>query len=86
MKLSTSVSWSKPWPGQLHAKKDDFSEEYRPKRAKICLSSAREDLQVIVSATLAGSLGSEAPNIGFMVETAANFMPREEDFYAEYPS
>ena len=31
-------------------------------------------------------LGSEALNIGFMVETAANFTPREEDFFAKYPS
>ena len=49
----------------------------------MCLSSAREDLQAIVSASLTGPLGSEAHSIGFMVETAADFMIQD---YRTFPS
>ena len=71
--------------GRLHAKRRglfrvSFPRCTRPPRAKNCLACAREDLQAIASATLTGSLGSQAPNIGFKVETAAEFLPREEDF------
>ena len=41
------------------------------------MSRVRKDLQAIFRSPAAGSLSSEALGIGFKVETAADFMPRE---------
>ena len=57
-----------------------FPRSTRPPRAKTCLTSAREDLQAIASALEAAPLGSDTPIFGFKLETAADFMPREENF------
>ena len=54
-----------------------FTAEFPPPE---CLPCAREDLQAIASASAAASLGSDTFNIGFKLETTADFMPREEDF------
>ena len=43
---------------------------------RVALTCAREDLQSIANATLIGSLGSKAPNIGYKLETVADFISR----------
>ena len=96
IECSTPQTTPRPWRGSVRARNrektdvstqncDNFQVVFLPHfRANFpppeCLPCAKEELPAIASAKLTGSLGSQAPIIGFKVETADDFMPREEDF------
>ena len=106
IECNTPQKTPRPWRGSVRARNrektdvstqncDNFQVVFLPHfRANFpppeCLPCAREDLPAIASAIATGSLGSDTLNIGFKLETADDFMPREEDFLSqcseEYPS
>ena len=86
--IVSAISWqwsSQHWfhgrnRGQLHAERKGLFRgvPVQPRNACQVQQSATECN--IASATPTCSLVSKTPNIGFMVETAADLMPIEEDF------